>query len=57
MTHLPWLATQSLLRGELINIPGDVFADPRVDAPLQALLAAQPPAPRSAVAPSAECWS
>lgn len=61
MTQLPWPATHSLLREELLDIPGAVFGDPRVDAPLQAvlagepqralaLLAAQPPDPRSAVA-------
>ncbi len=58
MTQLPWPATHSLLREELLEIPETVFGDPRVDAPLQALLsgepqralallAAQPPDPRS----------
>ena len=59
MTQLPWPATHSLLREELLDIPTTVYGDPLVDAPLQALLAgepqralalltAQPPDPRSA---------
>ncbi len=61
MTQLPWAATHSLLREELLDLPGGVFGDPRVDGPVQALLAgepqraltllgANPPDPRSGVA-------
>jgi CHAT domain-containing protein len=61
MSQLPGSATHSLLREELLDIPTGVFGDPRVDEPLSALLAgepqrafallaAQPPNPRSAVA-------
>ena len=61
MTQRPWPETHSLLREELLDLPAGVFGDPRVDAPVQALLAgepqralallaAQPPDPRSAVA-------
>ena len=42
MTQLPWPATHSLLREELLDLPGAVFGDPRVDGPLQALLAGEP---------------
>ena len=61
MTQLPWPATHSLLREELLDLPPAIFGDPRLDAPVQALiagepqralalLAAQPPDPRSATA-------
>jgi CHAT domain-containing protein len=59
MKQLPWPATHSLVREELLDLPAAVFGDPRVDGPLVALLAgeprralgllaAQPPDPRSA---------
>lgn len=61
MTPLPWPATHSLLREELLDIPATVFGDPRVDTPVRALLAGEPqralallagspPDPRSAAA-------
>jgi CHAT domain-containing protein len=61
MTQLPWPANHSLLREELLDLPAGVYGDPRIDGPLQALLAAepqralallaaQPPDPRSGVA-------
>jgi len=42
MPALPWFATHSLLREELLDIPAGAYGDPRLDEPVRALLAGEP---------------
>lgn len=42
MPQLPWFATHSLLREELLDIPAVAYGDARLDEPVRALLAGEP---------------